>query len=167
MADWFVSNAIFCEGSYFASVGAVKELYWNGLRFIGVVKTASRGFPTAFPTSVELDQCGDSFTLASDSANELDPAMAAFVWMDRERRYFIAMVRALLEGMPYTRCRWRQVSQDRNAPLELVTMTIKQPQIAEVYYNTCGAIGRHNRYHQDDLRMHQEEGQNEELVGSR
>ena len=32
-------------------------------------------------------------------------------------------------------------------------MTIKQPQIAEVYYDTCGAINRHNRYRQDDLRM--------------
>ncbi|KAI2501844.1 Transposase IS4 [Fragilaria crotonensis] len=32
-------------------------------------------------------------------------------------------------------------------------MTIKQPQIAEVYHTTCGAINRHNRYRQDDLRI--------------
>ncbi len=30
-------------------------------------------------------------------------------------------------------------------------MTIKQPQIAEIYYTTCDAIDRHNRYCQDNL----------------
>ena len=86
-----VQIALFaCVDSYlFTSVGAAKELYRNGLRFIGVVKTATRGFPKAFLASVELNQRGDFFAFASDSADELDPAMAAFVWMDRERRYFI------------------------------------------------------------------------------
>jgi hypothetical protein len=153
VSPWFGSNHIVCADSYFASVGAAKELYRNGLRFIGVVKTATRGFPKALLTSVELNQRGDFFALASDSEDELDPTMAAFVWMDRERRYFIATAGALSEGKPYTRCRWRQVSQDRNAPPERVTMTIKQPQIAEIYYATCGAIDRHNRYRQDDLRI--------------
>jgi hypothetical protein len=133
VSPWFGLNRIVCADSYFASVGAAKELYRNGLRFIGVVKTATKGYPKAFLTSVELNQRGDFFALASDSADELDPAMAAFVWMDRERRYFIATAGALSEGTPYTRCRWRQVSQDRNAPPERVTMTIKQPQIAEIY----------------------------------
>ena len=153
VSPWFGSNRIVCADSYFASVGAAKELYRNGLRFIGVVKTATRGFPKTFLTNVELNQRGDFFALASDSADELDPAMAAFVWMDRERRYFIATAGALSEGTPYTRCRWRQVSQDPNAPPERVTMTIKQPQIAEIYYSTCGSIDKHNRYRQDDLRI--------------
>ena len=53
----------------------------------------------------------------------------------------------------YSRWRWRQVSQDPNAPPEKITMTIKQPQIAKVYYTTCGAIDRHIWYRQDDLRI--------------
>jgi hypothetical protein len=153
VSPWFGSNRIVCADSYFASVGAAKELYRNGLRFIGVVKTATKGFPKTYLTSVELHQRGDFLALASDPADELDPAMAAFVWMDRERRYFIATAGSLSEGTPYTRCRWRQVSQDPNAPPEKITMTIKQPQIAELYYTTCGAIDRHNRYRQDDLRI--------------
>ncbi len=56
--------------------------------------------------SVELNQCGDFLALASDSADKLDPAMAAFVWMDREHRYSIATAGSLSEGIPYTRCRW-------------------------------------------------------------
>ena len=45
VSPWFGSNRIVCADSYFASVGAAKELYRNGLRFIGVVKTAKKGFP--------------------------------------------------------------------------------------------------------------------------
>lgn len=153
VSPWFGTNRIVCADSYFASVGAAKELYRNGLRFIGVVKTATKGFPKTYLTSVELHQRGDFLALLSEAVDPLSPAMSAFVWMDRERRYFIATAGSLAEGTPYTRCRWRQVSQDPNAPPERITMTIKQPQIAELYYSTCGAIDRHNRFRQDDLRM--------------
>ena len=159
VSPWFGSNRIVCADSYIASVGAAKELYRNGLRFIGVVKTATaRGFPKTLLTTVELNQRGDCFALASDSADELDPAMATFVWMDQERRYFIATAGALSEETPHTCCQWRrqQVSQDRNARPERLTMTIKQPQIAEIYYSTCGSINKHNRYRQDDLRIEKE-----------
>ena len=150
---WFGTNRIVCADSYFASVGAAKELYRNGLRFIGVVKTATRGFPKSYLTNVELHERGDFHAVASNRTNVLDPDMAAFVWMDRERRYFISTAGTLSEGTPYTRCRWRQVNRVPNAPPEKVIMTIKQPQIAEVYYSTCGMIDRHNRYRQDDLRI--------------
>jgi hypothetical protein len=48
VSPWFRSNWIVCANSYFASVGAAKELFRNGLRFIGVVKTATRGYPNLF-----------------------------------------------------------------------------------------------------------------------
>jgi hypothetical protein len=147
VSHWFGSNKIVCADSYYASVGAAKELYRNGLRFIGVVKTATKGFPKTYLTNVELHQRGDFLALA------LDPRMAAFVWMDRERRYFIATAGSLAEGTPYSRCRWRQVNQQPNAPPEKVTLSIQQPQTAETYYSTCAAIDRNNRYCQDDLRI--------------
>ncbi len=48
VSPWFGSNRIVCADSYFAFVGAAKELFRNVLRFIGVVKTASRGYPKPF-----------------------------------------------------------------------------------------------------------------------
>ena len=45
VSPWFGSHRVVCADSYFASVGAAKELFRNGLRFIGVVKTATKGFP--------------------------------------------------------------------------------------------------------------------------
>ena len=60
VSPWFGSNRIVCADSYFASVGAAEELFRNGLRFIGVVKTATKGFPKTYLGSVELQTCGTS-----------------------------------------------------------------------------------------------------------
>ena len=123
-----------------------EELFRNGLCFIGVVKTATRGFPKAFLSSVELANRGDFLALKRVPAdNESKPALGAFVWMDRERRYFISSAGSLEDGTPYIRNRWRQVNQTPNAAPEQVTFSIKQPKIAELYYSTCAAIDKHNR----------------------
>jgi hypothetical protein len=103
-------------------------------------------------SGVELQDRGDFRALKTVVPdNTGDPEMAAFVWMDRERRYFIATAGSLAAGRAYTRARWRQIIQDRIAPPEKVNLTITQPEIAEIYYDTCGAIDRHNRCRQDDL----------------
>ena len=90
--SWFGSQRIDCADSYFASDSAAKELFANGLCFIGVVKTATRGFPKTYLSAVELANCGDflALKLVLPHANDGVPAdvggalMAAFVWMDRE-----------------------------------------------------------------------------------
>ena len=81
VSPWFGSNRIVCADSYFASVGAAKELFCNGLRFIGVVKTATRGYPKTFLTSVELHNRGDFLALRSNATeNSLEPgAMCGWI----------------------------------------------------------------------------------------
>jgi hypothetical protein len=148
----FGTNRIVCADSYFASVGAAKELYRNGLQFIGFVKTATRGYPKTYLTSVELQNRGDFLALRSNST-ENSPELGAMVWMDWERRYFVPTAGSFEAGSPYQRCRWRQVDETPNAPPEQVMFTIAQPKIAEIYYITCGAIDKHNRLRQDDLRI--------------
>ncbi|KAI2490544.1 Transposase IS4 [Fragilaria crotonensis] len=152
VSPWFGSNRIVCADSYFASVGAAEELFRNGLRFIGVVKTATRGFPKTFLSSVELESRGD-FLALKRLASDNKPSLGAFVWMDRERRYFISTAGTLEAGTPYVRLRWRQLDQAPNAAPEQVTFSIQQPKIAEIYYSTCAAIDKHNRLRQDDLRI--------------
>jgi hypothetical protein len=58
VSPWFHSDRIVCADSYFASVGCAKELLRNGLRFIGVVKTATREFPKAYLSQLELQERG-------------------------------------------------------------------------------------------------------------
>jgi hypothetical protein len=90
VSPWFGSHRIVCADSCFASVGAAKELFANGLRCIGVVKTATRDFPKSYlSVVVELATRGDFLALKSvlPPANDGVPAnvvgglMAAFVWM--------------------------------------------------------------------------------------
>ena len=55
VSPWFGSHRIVCADSYFASVGTAKGLYKNGLRFIGVIKTATKGFPNHFCRVLSLN----------------------------------------------------------------------------------------------------------------
>ena len=77
----------------------------------------------------------------------------AFVWLDRERRYFIATGSSLKEGTPYERTRLWQVSQEPNAEPEHITFQIKQPKAAEKYYNAAGKIDYSNKIRQHEFQM--------------
>lgn len=99
---WTNTQQIVCADSYFACVPTVHEMTMIGLRFIGVVKTATRQITMAYLNHIELSQRGDRRGLiAKDSNNQ--PHMIAFVWMDHDRRYFIASASSLDDGLPYNR----------------------------------------------------------------
>jgi hypothetical protein len=51
---WARKDRIVCADLYFASVGTLMELKRIGLRFIGVVKTATRQFPQAYLSNLEM-----------------------------------------------------------------------------------------------------------------
>ena len=122
-----------------------------GLRFIGVVKTATKKFPMSYLSNLELVQQGDYKGLVARGTDG-QPTMLSFVWMDRDRRYFVASASSLDSGVPYSRNRWRQVSLELDALPENVELTILQPKAAEVYYRTCGVIDQHYRHRQDNLK---------------
>ena len=148
---WIHTDRIVCADSYFASVPAAKLLSRHGMRFIGVVKTSTRKYPMRYLASVELNHRGDRKGLVSNGQQVGDPSMLAFVWMDRQRRYFIATASSLEAGTPYKRWRWRQVDTLPNADPTNVELLVPQPKAAEVYYSACGMIDRHNRARQDTL----------------
>ena len=56
---WARTDRIVCADSYFASVGTLQELKKIGLRFIGVVKTATRQFPLQYLSHVEMRNRGE------------------------------------------------------------------------------------------------------------
>jgi hypothetical protein len=154
---WARTDRIVCADSYFASVGTLKELKRIGLRFIGVVKTATRQFPQSYLSNLEMRTRGERRGVISKDENGT-PSMLAFCWMDRDRRYFISSASSLQPGRAYTRHRWRQVSDELNAAPERVELEIPQPQAAELYYDACGMIDRHNRCRQDDLMLERKLG---------
>jgi hypothetical protein len=102
-----VSRCIVCADSYFASVATALELKRLGLRFIGVVKTATKRFPLKHLSGLELRDRGGCVGLMSKRIDG-QSSLLAFVWMDRNRRYFIATGSCVQAGKTYSRNRWRQ-----------------------------------------------------------
>ena len=151
VADYAHTNRVICGDSYFASVQACEELRRIGLRFIGVVKNSTTRFPMQYLGEKELIERGDIYGLVSKDEETGETDMMAFVWMDRERRYFVSSTSSLQMGAPYERKRWRQVDMSPNAEPEQVDLQINQPKACETYYSVCGKVDHHNRHRQDSL----------------
>ncbi|KAG7351598.1 transposase IS4 [Nitzschia inconspicua] len=124
--SWARTDRFVCGNSFFASVATAKELKPVGLRFIGVVKTASSHYSMTWLSSVEQSNRGDHKGLVHLD-NDGNPDMMAFVWVDRERRYSISNCSSLVEGDPHVRNRWRQVDDMEAEPEreELIVPTTK------------------------------------------
>lgn len=101
VSAWAFSERIVCADSYFASVNCCEALREMGLKFVGVVKTATKKFPMNRLATTRLHQRGDRYGLVHKNPLTGRPNLIAFVWLDRERRYFISSGPCLVEGTPY------------------------------------------------------------------
>eukprot|EP00977_Amphora_coffeiformis_P024561 scaffold16227_cov128-Amphora_coffeaeformis.AAC.1 len=162
VAPWARSNRVVVVDSYFASVQTAQELFKMGLRFIGVVKTATKSFPMKQLTSAQFGGRGQwtSFIHVGDGTSA-DPDLLAFAWVDRNRRYFISSVSNLQEAAPIQRQRLRQVDTKEEAAPEKVHLTIRQPNASKLNYDNCGRIDQHNRVRQANLKVERKFGTND------
>ena len=125
--------------------------YWSG-------EDCYKKNPMSYPLSIELDEGRGQrvgVVLTSNGA----PTMMAYVWMDRDRRYFISTASSLQDRKDYSRILWRQPDlpeedfvEVNNAEAERQELTVSQPKCSEIYYNNCAAIDQHNRHRQDTLK---------------
>lgn len=129
-----------------------------GLNFIGVVKTATRGFPMKALSELEMSTRGQWNGLLSLDADG-NSSLLAFCWLDRDRRYFVSTCSSLAPGAPYSRNRWRQLEDVASNMLpELVELVVPQPIACELYYDTCAQADKYNRCRQDDLDLEKKIG---------
>jgi hypothetical protein len=150
---WHHSQRLVCADSFFASVHTAETLLNIGLRFIGVVKTATKRFPWNYLNNVEMEKRGNRLGLISRDGHGV-PRFLAFLFVDRERRYFIATAGSLANGTAINRMRWRQLADvESHADPERVLIEIPQPRAAEMYYSTCARIDQHNRDRTDTLQL--------------
>ena len=68
--------------------------------------------------------------------------LLAFVWVDRDRRYFIATASSLSPGHPCIRKRWKQVDKTPNARPTLTEVIVAQPEACEHYYYYNGCVAK-------------------------
>ena len=150
---WFNTNRIVCADSYFAAVSTATEMCRLGLGFIGVVKSATKRFPMQYLSELEFTQRGQGKGVVMNG-DDGQKSCYAFVWVDRDRRYFITNTLSLRPGHAIERKRMRQMEPlESQLPPETVELTIAQPKATEVYYETCSAIDRHNRSRHDNLSL--------------
>lgn len=147
---WAGTNRHVCADSFFASVEAATLLFKNGLRFTGVVKTATRKFPMRHLGDKTMRGAGDYTSLVSTvrEANGTEFKLLACAWVDRNRRYFVSSAGATTPGTTQERDRWRQ-SDDIGAYQHRVAVSM--PSVAETYYSVASQIDRHNRVRQSDI----------------
>ena len=88
------------------------------------------------------------------------PTMMAYVWMDSDRRYFISTASSLDDKKEYSRICWRKPGLPEedfgganNEEEVREELTVFQKKCSDIYYNTCAAIGQHNRHRQDTLKI--------------
>jgi hypothetical protein len=136
---WTRADRIVCADLYFALVRALQELKRIGLRFIGVVKTATPQFPQSFLSHLEMTEQGSRRGLIAKDKYGTS-SMLAFCWMDRDCCYFITSALSLQPGRAYSQSCWQQVSEVQNAELERINLQISRPEAVELYYAACGTI---------------------------
>jgi hypothetical protein len=119
-----------------------------GLKYVGVVKTATRRLPKAYLGQQTLPNRGDRLSLARYKHNG-EKDMMAMLWLDRERRNFICTTSSAADGEAYQRVRWRQTPQGA----QRVSLEVPQPEAAELYCSSCARINQHNRCRHDDLQL--------------
>lgn len=153
-APWAGTNRIVCADSYFSSVATAEELSKVNLRFIGVVKTATKGFPMQFLSQTEA---GERFS--HKSLVRLDEngrvQMGALMWIDQSRRYLVFTASSTEQSDPYTRLRWRAMD---NGDVEQVSVEVRQPKVVQLYYSVASQIDKHNRCRQADLAIERKIG---------
>jgi Transposase IS4 len=150
---WANTDAVVVADSYFASVSAALRLKSIGLRFIGVVKMATREYPMQYLASIPLSGGRGSRKGLISMDPESGTQLLSFVWVDRDRRYFISSCSSLEEGNRIIRQRWQQVDRSLNANPTRQQKEVPQPKAAELYYKGCGKIDQHNRTRQDTLQI--------------
>jgi hypothetical protein len=146
---WNKTRRVVCADSYFSSVQTVIACRSKGLQFIGVVKTATKSYPMNYLSRVPLTDRGKHHVVIH-KADDGIVDMAAFVWVDRERRYFVSNTSSLQPGNIIERQRWRQLDSEEGGAARTTTLT-EQPKCVELYYSACAMIDRHNRCRQDTL----------------
>ena len=102
---WACSMRTVMADSYFASVQSAQFLCKLGLRFIRVVKTATKGFPENKLQAAQFNNCGDHFAYY-DEGNQIvdDLCLLAMLWVDHEQRSFISSTSNLCQAPPIARC---------------------------------------------------------------
>ena len=115
------------------------------MKFIVVVKTATRKYTTAHLAFKEPEKRGERYGLIKRNTSPYGCDLLEYVWMDQDRRYFITSGSSMDAGANMERICYRQLEDiSTNIDPVDVTHTIPQPKVSDIYYDACSKTDRHN-----------------------
>ena len=144
---WHKSGRIIVGDSAFSSVNTAVQLHKLKLGYIGVVKQATKYYPMEPFQRTILPEKGQyvGMTTTVDNAT-----IMAYVWSDRDRRFFVSTAGSMEEGAPYERIRWREVGDEGGErKAERVHVAVPMPKATEKYFDAANMIDHHNRIHEE------------------
>ena len=104
--------------------------------------------------SQELEKRGYRYGLVKRNTSPYGCDLLAYVWMDQDRRYFIASVSSMDAGSNMERiCSPQLEDVSTNADPVDVTLALPQQKASEIYYGACSKIDQHNRCQQESLEI--------------
>ena len=112
------------------------------------MKTACKQYPTRYLSTKSICDRFNSISVVhnDDSGKKI---MAAIMYMDRDRRYFITTTSSIEKVSTNSRQRWRMSETCAIS----TTVTVRLPRAVELYYSVYGQIDRHNRNRKAVLNM--------------
>jgi hypothetical protein len=91
-----------------------------------------------------LQRKGDWFGLVNKNEDQV-PEYLAYVWIDRDRRYFMATTSSLAMGDQVVRDWLHQLVKDKETPPERTEINLTQPRATQLYNECAAKIDQHNR----------------------
>jgi len=161
---WFYKNITFYGDSAFASAPAAHVARNKGLHFIGLVKTAHKGYPKTEMNSMENrgDVAQGSSVYFLNKQNDVE--LIALGWWDSFRKphnkkkvvgkHFIATAGTFAEDSQ------GKIKKRRNVEGDEVEIVVPTPLIVKEYFSFSHKVDLHNRMRQGELAL-------ERNIGSR
>ena len=145
---WHSSGRVVVADCHFASLKLAEELYRRGIRFLGVIKNNTTGFPKEWLSTTALQGSPGEFKmLVHDPETPNFPRVGAVVWVVRARRFYIGTCSNARLGLPMTRHRWSQGAEESIREM----IFIPEPRLLQHFHDAAGAMNRNNRTRQSDL----------------
>lgn len=117
------------------------------------MKQCTRKYPTSHLSKQELTIRGAFHSVVKRNDRGIVDSLA-LVWLDKNKRYFVATAGDITLGDNADRIRLRETDEGP----QYVQLSIPQPNVVQMHYISSAAIDQHNRCRQDDLMLQRKLG---------
>ena len=114
----------------FNLVNTAVQLNKRQMRFIGMIKTATKRFPMELLQETILSSCGQYTELSTYFDNA---KLMKYVCLDQDWQFFIAIAVSIIQGQPYQHICWTGIGDKKGKRLaEHLVIAVPMPHALEI-----------------------------------